>query len=160
MGFAMTTGTTTLNAAFLAEIKDLNRELWLLLEKLRHVCSRPISMCSQSHELVHSVAKLRELVAMQFSLEEAFGYIEHAITVDPRFSARAEALRAAHGDLFQEISRLSELADELWIEQRLASLTTIVPVAFDRFYDAFLDHEHVERELLTETWLKEIGTGD
>ena len=45
--------------------------------------------------------------------------LEHAVAVDPRLSARAEALRAAHGDLFQEILRLSELADELWREQRI-----------------------------------------
>ena len=37
------TGTVTVNAAFLQEIKEVNQELWSLLADLRHRCQRPIA---------------------------------------------------------------------------------------------------------------------
>lgn len=154
------TGTVTLNTAFLEEIKDVNQELWVLLERLRYLCSRPISMRSQSHELVELVVKLRDLIAMQFSLEEAYGYFENPVSVDPRLSKRADELRSEHQNLYAAISRIAELAEDLLHQKRLASLTTIVPVDFDRFYFALRRHERLERELMSEALLKEIGTGD
>lgn len=153
-------GTVGVNGAFLLEIKEVNQELWLLLEKLRYRCSRPISMRSQSQELVDCLAELAHLVAMQFSLEEAYGYVENARAVDPHLSERAEAIRAEHRELDLTIKQIAELADDLLYERRLASLTTIVPVSFDSFYCALWRHERAERELTREALLKEIGDGN
>lgn len=152
--------TTAVNAAFLADIKDLNRELWATLEKVKHLCARPISMRSQGHELVDLLTQLTNLLRVEFSLEESFGYFEHAVSVEPRLSRDACRLRGEHSTLLRSMSRLADFAELLWHEGKLASLTTIVPASFDRFYDALSEHEQAERELLSDSLLKEIGIGD
>ena len=43
MTVVTSTGTVTVNAAFLQEIKEVNQELWSLLACLRHRCQRPIA---------------------------------------------------------------------------------------------------------------------
>jgi hypothetical protein len=60
----------------------------------------------------------------------------------------------------QSINRLADYAETLWYQGKFASLTTIVPAIFDRFYDDLLEHEQAERELLSESLLEEIGIGD
>lgn len=151
---------SSLNPAFLAEIKELNRDLWATCERLKRLTSRPISMSGQSHELFDLLMKFRELVAMQFSLEEAYGYYENATYFECSFAERAEALRRDHHRLFNSINRLCQIAEQMWREERLASLTTIIPVAFDEFYADFMAHEGKERELLSDAWIKDLGTGD
>jgi hypothetical protein len=106
------------------------------------------------------LSQLRDLIALQFSLEEVYGYFDNPVSVDPRLSRQADRLRSEHAALKQEISRVAELAEELLCQGRLASLTTIVPVAFDRSHDRLVRHERAERALMSEAWLKEIGTGD
>ena len=86
--------TLTINAAFLQEIKDDNRELKQLLDD----CAERLAHASTGHvdpkRLVGSLARLRDQVALHFALEEAYGYFDDAIDVAPRSAARPK--RSAH----------------------------------------------------------------
>ena len=68
--------TLTINAAFLEEIKDSNVTLWRRLAKLRDTCEchevRPVIL----HRLVGLLNEIRDLLALQFALEESYGYLE------------------------------------------------------------------------------------
>src|SRR5262245_61954266 len=90
-----TTGTVTVNAAFLQEIKEVNQELWSLLADLRHRCQRPIAP-GHCRLLIDKLCQLRDQLALHFSLEEAYGYFEDPVEVAPQLSRQAEMLRSEH----------------------------------------------------------------
>ena len=59
MSVATLTGTVTINAAFLQEIKEVNQELWSLLSDLRHKCQRPLAPGHCRH-LIDKLCLLRD----------------------------------------------------------------------------------------------------
>src|SRR4051794_20392387 len=65
MTVVTSTGTVTVNAAFLQEIKEVNQELWSLLADLRHRCQRPIAP-SQCRLLIDKLCQLRDQLALHF----------------------------------------------------------------------------------------------
>ena len=83
------TGTVTVNAAFLQEIKEVDQELWSLLGDLRHRCQRPIAP-GQCRLLIDKLCQLRDQLALHFSLEEAYGYFDDPVEVAPQLSRQAE----------------------------------------------------------------------
>ena len=62
---ASTTKATsvTVNVAFLREIKEVHTELWDGLMQLEILCSRPISLRSQSDELVERLSLDADVIA-------------------------------------------------------------------------------------------------
>ena len=87
--------TLTINAAFLQEIKEDNRELRQLLDDCAALLSRPHQAGVELRRVSQLFGKLRDQLAMHFSLEEAYGYFDDAIDVAPRLSRQAEVAEIA-----------------------------------------------------------------
>ncbi|HIM31154.1 MAG TPA: hypothetical protein EYG57_16590 [Planctomycetes bacterium] len=153
-------GHITVNAAFLQEIKEVNAELWDCVANLRQQCSAPISIRSECHTLVDRLEQLRDLLALQFSLEEAYGYFDSPANVQPALCRRAEVLRQEHNSLYREIVEICDEADSLFRAGKLAVVTTLVPVRFDKFFHELERHERQECELIVESACTDLGVGD
>lgn len=154
------TGTVTINPAFLQEIKEVNDELWSLLARIRHACSRPIALSGNCRHLVNLLLELRDQLALHFALEEAYGYFDDPVDVSPRTAYEAEKLRAEHRRLYSHLSDLVERAETMLEEGQQTMLATSIPGQFILFDEALQNHEHRENELLMSMLEEEIGTGD
>ncbi len=154
------TRTVTINAAFLQEIKQDNVELKQLLREMSsHLMQRRPRM-SDPRSLVELLVRLRDQLAIHFSLEEAFGYFENAIEVAPRLSERAEELRGEHALFFRDISNLCEQAEKLLYHETPNHGLRQIAARFASFHDALDQHETRETELIMEAFDDDIGVGD
>ncbi|WP_153559165.1 hypothetical protein [Roseimaritima sediminicola] len=137
--------TITVNPAFLQEIKDSNPDLWKTLEEV-HDCFHSVEpRATVAARLVRLLDDLRDHLALQFALEEAYGYIEVPAGVA---MPEAENARRQHCSLYLEISELSERAEELQY-RGLAAEQLALLVDEARLFDARLDaHERLERRLI------------
>lgn len=159
MTVVTTTGTITVNAAFLQEIKEVNHELWDLLSQLRHRCQRPIAP-GASRQLIDKLCQLRDQLALHFSLEEAYGYFEDPIDVAPQLSREAGKLRAEHKELFLDLCDLFERAERMFYDERLAALALWIGPEFLDFDRRLRHHEDRENELIMDAYDGDIGVGD
>ena len=116
-----TTGTVTVNPAFLLEIKEVNQDLWRLLTELRHRCQRPLAPAHCRH-LIDKLCQLRDQLALHFSLEEAYGYFEDPVEVAPQLCRQAEQLRGEHKELYLDFSDLIERAERMFYDEQHAAL--------------------------------------
>ena len=155
-----TSVNVTVNAAFLREIKEVHEELWVGLEELRMLCGRPISLRSQTTELVRRLSDLLDKLALHFTLEEAFGYFDDPVYVSAAFSRRVDDLRNQHRVLYAKLCRIVDESDAMLRRRKLAALTTIVPIQFERFARELLAHEEAEMELTQDGWCDDLGVGD
>jgi hypothetical protein len=154
------TGTVTINAAFLQELKDVNHELWQTLAECRRFCEQPHAVHRLCHDFVQQLGELCDQLAMHFALEEAYGYFDDPISVAPYLAERCGALRAEHAELYLEFSSLVESAEQLFYDRKLMTLVAQVPRAFHHFDHRLMDHEAQEMELVQEAFDSDIGTGD
>jgi hemerythrin HHE cation binding domain-containing protein len=157
---ALATHTVSINPAFLSEIKEDHHELRQLLHHVGAMLNRPAWMSMETARLVELFAKLRDQLAMHFSLEEAYGYFEDAISGAPHLSRRAESLRAQHAELFSELCRLAERSEQLPYEKSPARLMSSLSEGFFHFADNLQEHEARESDLILEAMNQDIGTGD
>jgi hypothetical protein len=160
MASVIATGTVTINAAFMQEIKEVNDELWSLLGKLRHACSRPIALSGNSRYFVNMLLELRDQLALHFALEEAYGYFEDPIEVSPHMANEANRLRSEHRRLYATFSGIVGQAEQMLDEGSQAALATSIPGQFILFDEALQNHERRENELLMKMMDEELGTGD
>jgi iron-sulfur cluster repair protein YtfE (RIC family) len=154
---AVATNTVTINAAFLREIKEDHRDLWRLLDEVRHLCAEwPLSR----RRLANRLARLRDRLAMHFTLEEAFGYFDDPLDVAPRLARQAETLRSQHGELYLALARLADEADT--VAHGIGTAQRLRRLAGDcrRFDKSLLAHEHLENQLILEAFDEDIGVGD
>lgn len=145
MAVTTAVATITVNPAFLQEIKDSNPDLWRTLQEI-HDCFQSVeSRAAVAARLVRLLDDLRDHLALQFALEEAYGFIEV-----PAAAAMAEAenARRQHCSLYLEISELCERAEELQYRGLAADQLALL-VDETRLFDARLDaHERLERRLI------------
>ena len=148
----------TVNAAFLKDIKDDNRDLKLLMDKIRPLRTPLPTALNHWPELIRLFADLRDQLAMHFSLEEAYGYFDDAIVTAPRLNVTAECLKGQHSALFQQICELADQALELPAdsEEHIAKFLK----RFDQFQAAFQKHEEAELALILDAMDDDIGVGD
>ena len=158
-GVVTLTGTVTVNAAFMQEIKDVNQELWALLRELRHRCQRPIAPAHGRH-LIDRMCQLRDQLALHFSLEEAYGYFDDPVDVAPQLSNQAEHLRAEHKELYTELCDLIERGERMFYDEQHAELALWIGPEFLAFDQQLREHEDRESELITEAYSGDIGVGD
>ncbi len=151
---------TTVNAAFLTEIKEVNLEMRAEIERILTICARPISLHSQTSELVNRLAVLLDHLALHFALEEAYGYFDDPEYVNAEFSDRVQSLRGQHASLYTQLCRLVDQAETLLRRHKLAALVTIVPLQFERFAVLLQNHEEAEMDLAQEAICADIGVGD
>lgn len=152
------TGTVTVNAAFLQEIKEVNADLWALLAELRHRCQRPIAP-SQCRQLVDRICLLRDQLAMHFALEEAYGYFEEPVEVAPQLGRLAEQLRSEHRELYLDFSDLIERAERMYYDEQHAALALWLGSQFLELDQRLRRHEERENELILDAY-DDLGVGD
>jgi hypothetical protein len=157
---SITSGTVTVNAAFLQEIKEDHRLLHDYLERTRDALSRPLLPVEETAKLAELLARLRDQLAMHFTLEEAYGYFTEAVGVAPRLSNRAAELVAQHGPLYREIVAVAEAADVARHMNDEEFSTLKLSRRFRAFLTTFLEHEENENSLIIDAFDQDLGTGD
>ena len=154
------TSTVTINAAFLEEIKEDDRELErLLAEARRTLCERSGQGVSLV-DLAELFAELRQRLAVHFSLEEAFGYFEDPISAAPHLCERAQTLRGQHGDLHVEMCAIASLAEESPASTTATNVLEHIRAKFADFDGRLQAHEGSEMRLLQQAYQEDIGVGD
>lgn len=142
------TSSTMINAAFLQEVKDSNVELWHALHDLRQLIDEPGESFPAARQLVSLLSQLRDLLALEFSLEEAYGFITNCRGVEKATAERSEVARQQHRELYLRIQELCERAEESQYrgtaQRELAELLGMA-AEFDEYLQA---HEDLEAELI------------
>lgn len=143
----------TVNPAFLQEIKDSNLELWSLVRQVRQACGMDdIEPIAITRRLVRLLDDLRDGLALQFSLEEAYGYLqlpELPFSADgTQLCHLASQARSQHATLYLRLSDLAEQAEEL--QFRGVTWEDLCKLIQDtRAFDAELTrHELIEDDLV------------
>jgi hypothetical protein len=155
---AAVTSTVTLNAAFLQEIKEDNHELQRLLAECREVFEERRAFSRKRLEAI--LTELCDRLAMHFALEEAFGYFDDPVSVAPRLSRQAEALRSQHSALFLEVRAIADEHDRLVGRMGAHGLMHHLAPRFRGFDEKLRQHEAAENELILEAFDDDIGVGD
>jgi hypothetical protein len=159
MTVVTSTGTVTVNAAFLQEIKEVNQELWALLDELRHRCQRPIAP-GQCRQLIDKICHLRDQLALHFSLEEAYGYFDDPLHVAPQLGRQAGHLRAEHKELYMDLCDIVDRAERMFYDGQHAELALWIGPEFLHFDRRLRHHEEAENELIQDAYSGDIGVGD
>ena len=144
------------NPAFLQEIKDSNPDYWESLNHLRQCCHSQLDSTALCLALCKRLDHLRDILALQFSLEESYGYItigqpaQHRLHEVQLCEQTAETL-AQHSTLYLKLSDLAEQAEEL--QYRGMELTTLrhLVAKVSAFVAQLQDHEHRESQLIERT---------
>ena len=151
-------GRLAVNAAFLKEIKDDNRQLKTLWDQLTPLFSHHETAKNHWDELISRLAEIRDQLAIHFSLEEAYGYFDDAVDIAPHLSVAAESLRSQHSNLFGQIRDLADFILELDSE-RTEQVQKLIR-KFELFKNDFQKHEEAELRLILKSFDDDIGVGD
>lgn len=148
----------SVNAAFLKDIKDDNRDLKILLDKIFPLAEYPQTASNHWQELIGLLADLCDQLALHFALEEAYGYFDDAIVTAPQLSHTAECLRGQHSPLFVKIRGLADKATEIRVDS--GEQVSRFLAEFNRFREEFEKHEEDELKLILDALEDDIGVGD
>lgn len=154
------TSSVTINSAFLQEIKDVNQQLWDLIDEVRQLCKSELRNQWDCYRLCSRFELLRDQLATHFSLEEAYGYFDDPVSVAPRLSERVERLRQEHCTLYFRLAELVEFVQRLNQRRRLRYGISRVDLEFGGFYQDLLRHEDDECCLILEAYDDDVGVGD
>ncbi|MGB7348058.1 MAG: hypothetical protein WBD20_27785 [Pirellulaceae bacterium] len=146
------TETMVINPAFLQEIKDSNPECWHVQHRLRQLVHSDNDASGRLNQAVKLLDSFRDHLALQFALEESYGYqtIRGINTSTPVLLTPGliEVAHDQHCGLYLQISELSEEACEL-------QYRGIERASFDRLmtkvaeFDAkLIQHEKLESDLI------------
>lgn len=140
-----------LNAAFLQDIKDDDRFLNELLLATRNAISESDFSTVRIRALTELLSRLRDRLALRFSMEEAFGYFEDALDFPKSMSTNADLYRSQHAALYLDVCDMVEAAERMVygeshrpIEQALQRISA----SFASFYRRFQQHEAGENDLI------------
>ena len=154
------TQTITINAAFLQEIKEDNRELRELLKDAATVLSCRGRLARSVKPATDCISRLRDQLAMHFALEEAYGYFEDAVAVAPRLSEKADYLKSQHVTLFADICAIAEDCERLLYRENSSGLDVRIVARYDRFRQELREHESDETALIFQSLNGEVGVAD
>jgi hypothetical protein len=140
---------TSVNAAFLQEVKDSNLQLWTALRKIRNLRNEAGANNLKSRIFVSSLGELRDAIALEFSLEETYGYIE-SVSVPPLPYGCADAgtAKAQHCELYLQLHELCEQSEEAQYRGTISRDLNQYFDAFDAFDAALRAHEELESDLI------------
>ena len=140
------------NPAFLQEIKDSNPDLWVTVRELRRICQSRDEPVRVSRQLTRLLDDLRDQVALQFSLEESYGYLAIGSPPCQTLCELACRAQAQHATLYLQLSELAERAEELQYRgvQR-DHLRRLIEQSID-FDEAFKAHEKLEGDLIARSF--------
>ena len=159
----MSTRCQAVNAAFLQEIKDDNRFLDELLFATRDALVRLEPERLNLITVVELLRRLCDRVAMHFTLEEAFGYVDGAASFPKDLSLRADMLRHQHETLYLELCEVVEVAERLlYAESSLSRARQMqkLSTAFSHFYRRLLQHDVAEDDLIMDAFHYMKSAGD
>jgi hypothetical protein len=146
------------NPAFLQEIKDSNPDLSITLGDFRQLLhcgefpgaetSRGEATSQTCRRLTRLLDDLREHLALQFSLEESYGYLLVPNPSRTVLSQQTRRVQSQHQTLYLQLSDLAEQAEEL--QYRGVELSELeILLHRSRQFDANLrEHEAAESELI------------
>lgn len=141
--------TLVVNPAFLQEIKESNPDLDHTLRDLRQLLqlSRgcPNEVCNK---LARSLDDLREHLSLQFSLEEAYGYLVMGDAPSRLLSEMACRTQSQHGLLYMQLSDLAEQAEELQYRGVEVDQLQQLLERTREFDSEFRAHERAELDLI------------
>ena len=149
----------TINAAFLQEVKEVNQDLWAVLEEIRGLCTTR-ERCAEHRRWVNLIADLRDHLALHFALEEAFGYFERPARRGAGTESGGHPVAEEHKSLYAIVR---DLADDVDAEDRAGTLVRHAPRLAERFnayYDSLQRHEMEENELILSIYDRDSGTVD
>lgn len=149
------TRTLVVNPAFLQEIKDSNTDLWHSFHELRQTCQRAAGPVGQANSaqtakrLVRLLDDLRDLLGLQFALEESYGFVSlPGPSNGSRTGELSELMQVQHCSLFLRLSDLAERAEELQY-RGMAEYELDKLISEATMFDAALrEHERLEAELI------------
>ena len=138
----------SINAAFLKEIKEDNLNLYSLLENLRAfwLVDDPLILDPEWFGIL--IDDFRDQLAMHFTLEEAFGYLDLSVNVDSIISSESERLKKQHVDFYLEIASIAEHVQDALYPELNAEVYADQVNRFNDFYHAFQNHEAAEFDLI------------
>ena len=145
------TSTTIVNAAFLQEIKDSNVRLWAVLHELHELNAlrgESADARRQAHALVALMSELRQSLALEFTLEETYGFIEGASRAGGLGMPDAGLAKHQHRELYLLLTELCEQVEEAQYRGTIARDLHSYLDSFARFDEAFYSHEDFESELI------------
>ena len=140
--------TLTINPAFLQEIKDSNLTLWKTVERLNVACREPREPKAVLGLLVPLLGELRDALALEFALEESYGYIEVPSAAAPVNHHLLQDIHSQHCRLFLRITELAERAEEMQFRGMLHDELPALVNEVGAFELEFKDHERMEADLI------------
>jgi hypothetical protein len=140
--------TLVINPAFLQEIKESNPDLDHTLRDLRQLLQSPGCPNEVCNKLARSLDDLREHLSLQFSLEEAYGYLAVSIAPSRVLSELACRTQSQHGMLYMQLSDLAEQAEELQYRGVEVDQLRRLLERTQEFDSEFRAHERAELELI------------
>ncbi len=146
---------TMVNAAFLQEVKDSNLQFWQNVHDFKRLLNQSAETAEQSAKLVRLLSELRDSMALEFSLEETYGYIQGLCTGSTVSARKADEAIQQHRELYLRLHELSERAEEAQYRGTLAQdFLTLVELCRE-FLATMEAHEKHESELIR----YELGIG-
>ena len=145
----------SVNTAFLKEVKDEHVQLRDLfaMNRVR------IQHAENPHMVLEWMQELLDQVETYFTMEEFFGYFEHASTQNQSVSRDANRLQKEHGTLFLQLMTLINRIEEAIYDDKVLSFEKISS-EFIEFADEFEHHETQEMMLMMKLCNEEFGVGD
>jgi hypothetical protein len=146
------TKTLGINAAFLQEIKDSHPDLAHALTAVRDACRSECVPSEAAKALVRKLDDLRDCLALQFALEESYGYMEGICTDNAAIAESAEKARGQHCSLYLEISSLCERAEDLQFRGFAGEHVRELIAQTEKFDLQLTLHERLESELIEKAY--------
>jgi cysteinyl-tRNA synthetase len=148
----MATLTTTdfqgmVNAAFLQEVKESNPHLWSVLHDLRRIRNRRYSRIRKAREFAKLLEELRDDLALEFSLEETYGFVG-GIAPSEKMCREARTAREQHRELYLHLLEICESVEECQYRGTIARDLEKLLDEFDGFDTALRAHEKLEADMI------------
>ena len=148
---ATQTRVLVLNPAFLQEIKDCNPDLWHTQHELRQVCDCDDQPVQVTRQLVRLLDDFRDQLALQFALEESYGFLEvpgDASAANGIDEELVHRVHSQHCPLYLQLSELAEAAEELQYRGIVTTQLANLVESVRRFDEKLTEHENLEGELI------------
>lgn len=143
-----TVATTMVNAAFLQEVKDSNLQFWQNVHDFKRLLNSPAGPIEHSTKLVKLLDELRDSMALEFSLEETYGYIDGSYSAHSVSAAKAGLAKQQHRELYLRLHEISESAEEAQYRGTIAEDFSSLVALCKEFLVALEAHEKHESELI------------
>lgn len=148
MSISTTVTAITVNPAFLQEIKDSNLSLWQAIDRLESLYTPDEDRVRKLNCLVPLLGELRDLLGLQFALEETYGYMEVPTAVAPVNLHLLQDIRSQHCTLYLAVNELAEQAEELQYRGYVSEKVDMLLAEVREFELRFRDHERMEADLI------------